>query len=84
MVAVGIDAGTYSSRTKVLMLKPRVGLTDMTSSFLSRLRMVVLPALSKPLTVSYKQQRVSLYSVNVRLTGTGRAFRVTWPYFSVL
>lgn len=33
----------------VLMIKPSVGLTVVTSSFIMRLTMVVLPALSRPL-----------------------------------
>jgi len=41
---------TYFPCTKVLILKPRVGLTVEISSSLSFLRMVVFPALSRPLS----------------------------------
>ena len=39
----------YPSCMKVLMLNPKVGLTVMISSPLSRFKMVVFPALSSPL-----------------------------------
>ena len=48
-------APTHPSRIKVLILKPNVGLIPEISSSLSFLRIVVLPALSRPLRllVSY-------------------------------
>lgn len=39
--------------TNVLILNPRVGLTDMMSSPLRRFKMVVLPALSRPLEFKF-------------------------------
>ena len=42
---------THLPCTNVLILKPNVGLTDITSSPFSFLRMVVFPALSSPLEV---------------------------------
>jgi hypothetical protein len=43
------DGRTHFPCTNVLMLNPRVGLTERTSSLLSLLMMVVFPALSSPL-----------------------------------
>jgi hypothetical protein len=43
-------ATPYPSKSIVLMMKPRVGLTVFTSSFMTLLTMVVLPALSSPLS----------------------------------
>jgi len=40
---------THSIKSIVLMMKPRVGLTVVISSFMIRLTIVVLPALSRPL-----------------------------------
>ena len=40
---------THPMKSIVLIMNPRVGLTVVTSSFIIRLTMVVLPALSRPL-----------------------------------
>lgn len=44
--------GTHSINSIVLMIKPRVGLTEVTSSFIIRFTIVVFPALSNPLEPS--------------------------------
>lgn len=46
----------YFPWAKVLMLKPRVGLTDLISSPFIFLRMVVFPALSSPLEAINKAE----------------------------
>lgn len=45
----GIQREIYPIKSIVLIINPRVGLTVVTSSFMIRLTMVVLPALSSPL-----------------------------------
>lgn len=45
----GRSQSRYPRKSMVLMIKPNVGLTVLTSSFIIRLTMVVLPALSSPL-----------------------------------
>lgn len=44
------DLISYPWKSIVLMIKPSVGLTVVTSSFMIRFTMVVLPALSRPLS----------------------------------
>jgi hypothetical protein len=43
------DKKAHPIKSIVLIIKPSVGLTVVTSSFMIRLTMVVLPALSRPL-----------------------------------
>lgn len=61
------------------MINPRVGLTVVTSSFIIRLTMVVLPALSRPLqSLASRPERPdqSSYSINIRISlSFKRAFR---------
>lgn len=45
----GVGGGENPSNSTVLMIKPNVGLTSFTSSFITHLTTVVFPALSRPL-----------------------------------
>jgi hypothetical protein len=74
------------------MMKPRVGLTLFTSSFMICLTIVVFPALSKPLFVSWALQKdfVKTHSINIRISlSFSRAFRkidniLSWGWRSVV
>lgn len=74
----------YPIKSIVLMINPRVGLTVVTSSFIIRLTMVVLPALSRPLqslaTRSERLARVHTASIYAFLCPLSGLFEVwtTW------
>ena len=57
----------YFPCTKVLILNPRVGLTLLTSSPLSHLRIVVFPALSRPLR-SFRSRKYHYISLQEKDT----------------
>lgn len=69
---------TYPIKSIVFIIKPSVGLTVLTSSFIIFFTMVVLPALSSPLE-GYQhqihQKRVYTYSIRIRISlSFNRAF----------
>lgn len=70
-------------KSMVLMMNPNVGLTVLMSSFMTRLTIVVLPALSRPLDTRDQQtptrsSMISLLSHSIRIRislSFSRAFR---------
>lgn len=76
--------GNYPIKSIVLMINPRVGLTVVTSSFIIRLTMVVLPALSRPLqSLASRSERLvrvhtaSIYAFLCPLSGLFEVW-TTW------
>lgn len=71
----------YPWKSTVLMLKPSVGLTVLTSSFMTRFTIVVFPALSRPLYKAISEmiascQRLKAHSIKIRISlSFSRAFR---------
>jgi hypothetical protein len=75
----------YPSKSIVLIINPRVGLTVVTSSPMIRLTMVVLPALSRPLVFSPHQRTWTRRSHRGRrgaLTASGLSspYPSAWPF----
>lgn len=63
---------THPIKSIVLMMNPSVGLTVVTSSFMTLLTMVVLPALSKPLSALSLEEHLRVgwisYSISIRIS----------------
>ena len=79
-ISSGISARTtHPMKSIVLIIKPNVGLTVVTSSFIIRFTMVVLPALSRPLRYISREPlglKNYPYSIRIRISlSFKRAFR---------